>query len=185
MKIACLGWGSLIWDPKDLRISSEWYEDGPNLPIEFARESIDGRMTLVLTKEAKESASLWAVLEESDIKTAKANLAKREGIVDKNIRYSIGYWDSYSDEFHGCCSKRISEWAIRKELDGVVWTNLKYGFRSGRDTLPTINEVIDHFDNLSSEKKLIAEQYVRKAPVQIRTAFREELENKLGWSPEI
>lgn len=185
MKIACLGWGSLIWDRRDLNICSEWYEDGPSLPIEFARESTDGRMTLVLTKETKESTSLWAILEESDIETAKANLAKREGIADKNIRYSVGYWDSNSGEFHGCCSKQISEWAMRKELDGVVWTNLKYGFRSGRDTLPTIKEVFDHFDSLSSEKKLKAEQYVRKTPVQVRTAFREKLEEKLDWFPEI
>jgi len=45
-KIIVLGWGSLIWDPRELKIkNSEWQKDGPNLPIEFARISQDGRLT--------------------------------------------------------------------------------------------------------------------------------------------
>lgn len=184
MKIACLGWGSLIWDPRNLRACSEWYKDGPKLPIEFARESRNGRMTLVLVEETKESPSLWTVLEASDIEAAKANLAEREGITDKNIRFSIGYWSSNLCESHGRYSKQISEWAKNKELDGVVWTNLKYGFQSSRDALPTINEVINHFRCLPYEKKLMAEEYVRKTPAQVRTVFREKIEIELGWLPE-
>lgn len=41
MKIVVLGWGSLIWNPGDLKINSEWQKDGPTLPIEFARVSSD------------------------------------------------------------------------------------------------------------------------------------------------
>jgi hypothetical protein len=48
MKIAVLGWGSLIWQPRELRISLPiWKTDGPELPVEFARVSMDGRLTLV------------------------------------------------------------------------------------------------------------------------------------------
>ena len=46
MKIAVLGWGSLIWDPKELDANNEWNNDGPFLPIEFARISNNGRLTL-------------------------------------------------------------------------------------------------------------------------------------------
>lgn len=38
-QIAIIGWGSLVWDPRDLPIESPWHDDGPELPIEFARIS--------------------------------------------------------------------------------------------------------------------------------------------------
>lgn len=38
-KIAVIGWGSLIWCPKGLKIRDKWKNDGPKLPIEFARIS--------------------------------------------------------------------------------------------------------------------------------------------------
>ncbi len=37
MKIAILGWGSLIWDRRDLQIAGDWQQGGPVLPIEFSR----------------------------------------------------------------------------------------------------------------------------------------------------
>ena len=40
MKIACLGWGSVIWDPRALPIQREWFKDGPFAPVEFTRQSV-------------------------------------------------------------------------------------------------------------------------------------------------
>lgn len=48
MNITILGWGSLIWDQRDLPISGDWQLGGPALPIEFSRISRDGRLTLVI-----------------------------------------------------------------------------------------------------------------------------------------
>jgi hypothetical protein len=49
MRIAFVGWGSLIWNPGKLPLATNWTEVGPILPIEFSRISKDGRLTLALT----------------------------------------------------------------------------------------------------------------------------------------
>jgi len=96
MRILCLGWGSLIWNPESLPIKDEWKTDGPALPIEFARQSRDGRLTLVVAQGSWNVEVLWAELDVQTIEDAKSSLAKREGISDKNIKYSIGYWTQES-----------------------------------------------------------------------------------------
>ena len=49
MKIAVIGWGSLIWSKRDLEIEGDWIiGGGPVLPLEFSRVSKDGRLTLVI-----------------------------------------------------------------------------------------------------------------------------------------
>src|SRR2546427_12261714 len=92
MKIAYLGWGSLVWDPRSLHIRSGWFPDGPLLPIEFARESKDKRVTLVITPGSALVRSLWALSSLDSLDAAKADLALREDIKIENIRHSIGVW---------------------------------------------------------------------------------------------
>ncbi|WP_126760552.1 hypothetical protein [Pseudidiomarina salinarum] len=138
-------------------------------------------MTLVLVDKSKKSPSLWAILSATTMEAAKAELAERERIPEKNIKYSIGYWESTSGVSQGRCVEEISTWARNKGLDGVVWTNLKCGFRSTRDKLPEVNDIVEHLNNLPPEQRALAEEYVRKAPAKVRTNVRDELERQLGW----
>ena len=183
MEIACLGWGSLIWDARELPLKQTWNEDGPLLPIEFARESADGVITLVLIDSQNTVRSLWALMDVENINEAKIALAQREGVADKNIKYSIGFWDKSSNDFHGHSSNDIIAWAIKMNLDGVVWTNLKYGLKQSRDEMPEYSHILSHIQNLSPEQSAKAENYVKRTPVQVNTEYRAKLEADLNWLP--
>ena len=90
MKIACLGWGSLVWDSRGLPVHKPWFMDGPLLPIEFVRQSEGGRITLVLVSNLACVRSLWALMSVTDLAKAKEELADREGIKEKYISKYIG-----------------------------------------------------------------------------------------------
>jgi hypothetical protein len=181
MEIVCLGWGSLIWCQKALPVVGAWRTDGPNLPVEFARESRDGRITLVICDGADPLTTLWAALNVPNLNAAKQALAAREGVTAANIQYSIGWWSPAAASEHPGASV-IGEWAAARNLAGVVWTALKP--KIGPDyRVPTQVEVVAHLEGLERQQRDTAEEYVRLTPRQIGTAYRTAIEEALGWTP--
>ncbi len=89
MNIACLGWGSLIWDQRSLPVRGKWFDDGPVLPIEFARESSGRRITLVIADVEYTVRSLWALMSVKTLEEAKSQLAEREGVSEKKINFGV------------------------------------------------------------------------------------------------
>jgi hypothetical protein len=170
-RIACIGWGSLVWDPRSLPVAGVWRADGPTLPIEFARESADGRITLVLCDGVRAVQSYWCLLSVEDVSEGILVLAYREGITSR-IAKDIGRWNSVDDKSHGMCSAEIAKWAKTQGLDGVVWTNLSCGLRASRGAMPTEEDVLAHLTQLSGEQLESAKHYVEMAPAQIDTGYR-------------
>lgn len=180
MKIACLGWGSLIWRPENLLVRHKWFEDGPIIPIEFARESRDKRITLVITDNAKPIRILWALMSVGNLQTAIQSLQQREGIADRNRDTLIGRVkadDNPTEEI----KKIILNWLKAYNLDAAIWTDLKPKFNN-EDRTPSIEEVLGHLTKLDYEDKKHAEEYIRKTPKQIDTDYRREIEMTLGWT---
>ena len=181
MKIACLGWGSLVWDPRSLPIQRQWFEDGPLLPIEFARKSNDGRITLVIEMSAKPVCSLWAIMDVSDIDEAHMALRVREGPENGKTRSEwVGKLTIDSDVGEGI-DALIQEWVASKKLDGVVWTKLPTKWNIDNE-IPTQDQVIEHLKSLTGPPLDHAREYVEKAPKQIDTAYRRKIEVELGWT---
>lgn len=183
MDIACLGWGSLVWDPRTIPIRGKWFDDGPILPIEFARESSNGRITLVIADVDFGVRSLWALMSVRNLDDAKTELAVRESIPMQNAKYSIGFWDRASSNSHGRSADKIGLWAKKHNFDCVVWTNLRFGFKKDRGSMPTYANVLEHLRSLPHEKRRVAEEYIRQAPVQIDTEYRKRMQDDLGWVP--
>lgn len=152
MKIACLGWGSLIWNPGSLLIRKEWFKDGPFLPIEFVRQSNDGRLTLVITDIAKPIRTLWALMATDDLNIAKESLRIREGIPKSKIETSISSI-TVNEKAHDEINIIIQNWAKSLNIDAVIWTNLPPKFRNKNGNEPTLKEAIEYLNSLAFTRK--------------------------------
>ncbi len=179
MKIACIGWGSLVWSPGVLRCRGEWQLDGPMLPLEFARTSKDGRLTLVLTDGATAVSSLWVELDYADPQSAKAALQGREATGP----LSIGLWPGPTPRY-AVGAVEIAKWAEAKGLGAVVWTALPPKFGNADGKAPeSAQSAVAYLQRLDAEVGTKAREYVVRAPAQVRTAFRVAFEEELGWWP--
>ncbi len=180
-KIACLGWGSLVWDPRSLPTTGCWHEDGPGVKVEFLRQSNDDRITLVLDEDADFVPSLWSMMTCSTVKGAVEALHEREG---RPGTRKIGIWErqreSFKDSNYIC---KFMEFVDHNKLDAVVWTKLGPKFNNVDGYRPTEKEVIDHFIKLEGCKRFNAEEYIRKAHPQINTKYRRKIKEAMGWKP--
>jgi hypothetical protein len=182
MKIACLGWGSLVWNPGELPIERPWQKDGPLLPIEFARHSSGDRITLVLVEGFDSVHTLWTMMLVSDLLSAKRELAARERIPRNDMDSYIGFWTTAKDS-GGLRSAQIGAWATEKRLEGVVWTALPPRFHHMDGKVPSEADVVDFLRSLDQAQGESAEEYIRNAPRQIDTRYRRIIEEELGWLP--
>lgn len=136
MKIAILGWGSLIWDKRDLPIVGDWQKDGPKLWIEFSRISRKGKragcLTLVIDERCQSEVTTLHVLStRADLPQAVADLEAREGTSSDDI----GFCEVAARRFapnalnrHPKSCERICAWA-EKKYNAVIWTALSRRFK--------------------------------------------------------
>lgn len=184
MKIAFLGWGSLIWDPRGLKIKDCWKTDGPFLPIEFARISKDGRLTLVIHPNVSSVQTLWAVSAYNDLGQAIENLACREGTLKDNIGFACILNNSSRCKTIPNILPIIQCWARERKLDAVVWTDLRSNFKEKTQKELNENNVVEYLRNLKGETLCKAKTYICKAPKQIETKIRLRIIQEFGWLPQ-
>lgn len=184
LRIACVGWGSLIWDPRTLSYLGDWKFDGPILPLEFARESDGQKITLVICPDVTRVTTRWVLMNVPSLHAARENLGLRE--YDKAtpqwIEKRVGFWDRESGTLSGAEGETIAAWARAQKLDGAVWTDLPCGFKSGPKIMPSGQQVVAHLKALVGDAREKAEEYVRFAPAEIDTTYRRLISQELGWS---
>lgn len=178
--IACLGWGSLVWDSRQLPIDSVWFSDGPFVSIDFLRQSQDGRMTLILNEVAKPVRSLWAQMASTDLAQAREDLRAREGVPKSSADKRIGTWSRGDPAPRNVIE--LGSWAEDHGVDHVVWTALPARF-DGEDRTPTSDEVVGYLLGLVGSKRENAERYIRRAPRQVDTLLRRRIAAELNWTP--
>lgn len=171
MKIACLGWGSLVWDPRDLPLRSQWHPDGPPIRVEFVRQSGNeyGRITLVIFPTAEVVTSLWAEMDSDDPGAARELLRVREGTATRGI----GLWITGQPDPGSLPG--LSDWAAARDVQAVIWTDLSPKFRGEDGRIPSAVEVVAYLQALPDEPRAAAIEYIRRAPTQVDTAYRREI----------
>ena len=72
MKVAIIGYGSLVRNLKDLPVEMDIFnENGPELPLEFSRISKDGRLTLVIDeKRGIQNKTFYTVSRQNNLEKA-------------------------------------------------------------------------------------------------------------------
>ncbi len=125
MTIAIIGWGSLIWCPGALRIKSRWRREGPRLPIEYARISADGRLTLVIheanveQKKSDDVQAYWAVSSCEATKDAIENLRQGEHTRKEYIHCLLSTGETCHGQIAETISSRMAEWFARNSDVGA------------------------------------------------------------------
>jgi len=186
MTIAILGWGSLVWDPRNLEIDKTigqngWFDDGPMLPIEFARISKGPRLTLVIRPESELVQILYAISNYENLEEAISSLREREGC----NKQSIGVYDKNEISFSNSeflFKSNIELWIEEKEeIDAAIWTNLSENFQEKTQLPFNEKNVFNYLNNLVSQEQTNAKEYICKAPAIIDTPVRRAIEISLGW----
>lgn len=180
MNIACIAWGSLLWNPGPLKLASGWHPDGPRLPLEFARDSDDSpELALVLCPGVPPVPTYWAYVDAPDLATARAMLAAREKIADGHHEF-IG---SLPPVGGAHTPPAIAAWMGERRIDAAIWTALPPKFDGIGGRMPSGSEAVDFLASLQGDTRKAAEFYVRRTPPHIDTRYRRLIEARLGWSP--
>lgn len=185
MRIAVIGWGSLLWEPEGLKIQGKWRKDGPELPVEFSRKSgkkeeNNERMTLVLVSGASKRTTYWVLHQSMELSEAREDLRIRERCSSLKPIHSVCHPAKGENETNNEFSAIVREWLNRTNYaDAAIWTGLR-----PTDEGKSAQSALDFLNTLSGESKENAEKYIRKAPPQIQTAYRSEFRTQLGWNDE-
>ena len=127
-RIVYIGWGSLLWSSKDLKII-EWKKSSLKLPLEFSRASDGGfgRLTLVIdTKNGTENNVWIGETEHRNINSALKAIRKREH--SKNPQ-AIAYLNIKANKERVSNTPkhivdRIRDYAKTNCIDVIIWTDL-------------------------------------------------------------
>jgi len=187
MKVAILAWGSLVWDPRALRLAGNWMEGGPVLQIEFSRIFDDGRLTLVIDEahgvDVPTRSALSAL---DDLDGAITDLQKRER---SPVRNRIGFTDIARDltceralATHPVACDRIRTWAKQRHLDAVVWTAIGPRFQKKAGLPFSVDAAAHYLTGLREPTRTLALDYLRKAPPEVVTPVRARAAILFGFS---
>jgi hypothetical protein len=181
MKIAFLGWGSLLRISHALKLVGKWQSDGPLFPLEFAYITKSNVLTLAIHPASSQVQTFWAQSEFEDLEEAKGALGKLSRTELSDISCSSAEENSNKDELAAATYDSLRVWLKQKGLDAVVWIGRKSNFKEATGADFTEESAMDFINMLSKNQRLAAEEHIINYPDQIETTLRQQLRIKFGW----
>ena len=186
MKIAIIGYGSLIWDLDDLepKVDGHWRRGtGPEMPIEFARVSPKRKLGLVLVIHEdvpQASKTSYLMSQRDSLEQAVIDLAARERTDAKHIGYATRSGQQFSRT--KTIPPNVTEWLDEAGLDAAVWTDLDGNFDDHTGETFSHQAGLSYLRSLSGESLYEAWRYITYAPHETDTPFRRFLKSDDWWS---
>jgi len=183
MKVAVIGWGSLIWQPGNLVILGDWSRSGPLLPVEFSRISGDGRLTLVVDHtDGVPVSTRHAVSGRANTEQAIEDLRVREGTSPNHIGFvNLPKGDKRSRIPE--VGTAVEDWAAANRYDAAIWTDLPPNFEERTGKTFSVEQAILYLNGVPASVRKRALEYIEKAPPEVDTPVRRALEGTMRTQP--
>jgi hypothetical protein len=185
VRIAILGWGSLLWDLDDLgpHVTGGWVtRGGPRLPMEFSRISPKRRMGLVVALDpaAGRLCATHAIRSaRDDPAEARADLARRERAPVERIGWARA--DGAAEGRLPAVTEAVVAWCREAGVDAAVWTDLEPNFAAVAGAPFNVAAGIEWLRGLEDASLAEAHRYIRNAPASTRTPLRRALARDPWW----
>ena len=181
MRIAIVGYGSLIWDLENLEpfVSGQWsLGSGPKIPVEFSRISPKRKKALVLVIDH----SLKHQCATNIIKSSRPNID--DAINDLAARERckpdmIGYLDKSGSTYKSFTD--VEDWLEKSTYDGVIWTALPYNYELETGEKFSHESGVKYLQTLNADALAEAWRYIEFAPEVTDTPFRRFLQHNEFW----
>lgn len=178
VRISVLAWGSIVWDRRNLAITTDFEPIGPCLPIEFCRVSRGGRLTLVIDESFGTPCIIYSALSAfDDLNAAIDNLRDREGMPSpKGVGFTVADCSRQSAraiELHPQVVKTITAWVNANGFDAAIWAALGSNFAEKASAPFSAAAAIRYLEMRSRDTLDGALNYIRQAPPEVQTPVRD------------
>lgn len=178
MRIAIIGFGSLIWDMDNLapHVDGDWFRgNGPQMPVEFSRISPKRAHALVLVvDETLDHQCETSVIasNRSSLELAIEDLARRERCHPEQIGVAV----------RGETGGRTDEWLKSSFFDACIWTALPANFAEETGKPYTHENGLSYLQSLEQASLAEGWRYIEYAPRETDTPFRRFLAGQKFWA---
>ena len=183
MRIAIIGYGSLIWDLENLapHVTGSWQlGTGPALPVEFSRISPkrEKALVLVVDRELDHTCDSCIITSRrTQLEDAVGDLAARE----RCPQDMIGIARREGGPACGPVTGTVRRWLATSSYDAAIWTALPGNFHAITGKRFTHRSALGYLQSLNGKALAEAWRYITLSPVQTDTPFRRYLASCDFW----